>query len=144
MWGIGAGLADPVRDHEDLFNDFYDTTAARLHNDGPIVHDCIPVARPHMILSGYRVERYASRGQQLADTHFAAVPERGMVLTDDVFAKPRPLLDAQDTADGTGRGADRSTDNCPERSSRPVTCGRTLFGSPDRALRVRSIGQCCD
>ncbi len=28
------------------------------------------------------------------------------MLAYDVLAKPRPLLDAQDAADGTGRGAD--------------------------------------
>src|SRR6266404_6599161 len=97
-----------------------------------------------MILAGYSVERYASWRQHRADAHIAFVPERRAVFTYDVFAKPGPLLDAQDAADGTGGGTDGSTNNSPEWSSRSVTCGRTLFGSPDRALCVRSVGQCCD
>src|SRR4029077_392193 len=125
-------------------DDFYDATAAWLDNDGPIVHDGIPVAWPHMIFARYRVERYASRGQHLADTHLETVLERRMVLTDDVFAKPRPLLDAQDAAHGAGRGADSAADNRPKGSSRSIACRRSLFGSADCALCVRSVGQCCD
>src|SRR5437899_3076341 len=97
-----------------------------------------------MILAGYRVERYASRRQHLADTHLADVPERGTVFTYDVFAKPGPLLDAEDAADCTGCGTDGPSDNRPKWSSRSSACGRPLFGSPNRALRVRSVGQCCD
>jgi hypothetical protein len=48
-------------------------------------------------------------GQQRADPHLVAVPERRPVLRYDVFAKPRPLLDAEDAGDGTGCGADRPT-----------------------------------
>src|SRR5437879_3746541 len=97
-----------------------------------------------MILAGYRVERYASWRQHRADAYVTFIPERVALLAYDVFAKPRPLLDAQDAADGTGCGTDSSTDNRPERSSRSFTRGRTLLGSPDRSLSVRSIGQRCD
>jgi hypothetical protein len=83
-----------VREDAYLFDDLYDATAARLHDHRPIVHDRIAVARPHMILAGNRVKRHASRRQHLADAHIAFVPERGAVLTDDVLAKPRSLLDA--------------------------------------------------
>src|SRR5215468_4566798 len=51
----------------DLFNDFYDATSARLHDHRPVVHDRIPVARPHMILAGYRVERHTSLWEHRAD-----------------------------------------------------------------------------
>src|SRR5262245_58842943 len=97
-----------------------------------------------MVLARYRIERYGSRWEHLADTHLAAVPERGAMLTYHVFAKPRSLLDAEDASDGTGGCTDGSADYRPERSSCSVASSRTLFGSPDRSLCVRRIRQCCD
>jgi len=58
----GSTEADPARDDMELFDDFYDASTSRLHDHRPIVHDRVPVARRHMILAGYRVKRYASRG----------------------------------------------------------------------------------
>ena len=58
-----------------LLDDLYDATAARLYNDGPIVDDRIPVAWPHIVLAGYRVECNASPWQHRADAHIALVPE---------------------------------------------------------------------
>src|SRR5215468_110282 len=126
-----------------LFDDFYDLTAARLDNHGQIVHDRIAVTQPHAILAGHRVKRYVS-GQHRAESHTARVPDRWTVLAYHVFAKLRPLLDAQDAADGAGGGTDGPTNNRPERFGRSFACGHTLLGSPDRALCVRSIGQRCD
>src|SRR5215470_20106211 len=67
-----------------LFDDLYDSAAARLDNHRHIVHDRVPVARPHMILAGHRVEPHALLRQHCADLHLAAIPERGAVFTYDV------------------------------------------------------------
>jgi len=64
-----------------------------------------------------------------------------MVLAYNVFAKPWPLINAQDAADGTGCDTDGSTDNRPEGASRSFARSCTLLSAPDRALCVRSIGQ---
>src|SRR5262249_39557521 len=106
-------------------DDSHNATAARLNDHRRIIHDRIPIARPHMIRARYRIKRYPLLGQHRTDAHFAAIAERGAVLTYDVFAKARPLLDTQDAADGTRCGTDGSAD------------------SPDRALRV-CIGRCRD
>jgi hypothetical protein len=102
-----------ARSEDYLFNNFYNSTAAWLHNHWPIVHDRVPIVRPHMVLARHCVERYASLRDHVADARLAAITERGMVLTYNVFAKPRPLFDAQDAADGTGCGADRTTTIAP-------------------------------
>src|SRR5262249_30158847 len=97
-----------------------------------------------MILARYRVESYASRREHLANAYLAAVPERRVVLAYDVFAKARPLLDPKKAPDGTGCGTDGSADNRPKRAGRSSACGRTLFGSTYRALRVRGERQTHD
>src|SRR5262249_42020685 len=94
-----------------------------------------------MILARYGVERYASRGQDRTDAHLVLVPEGGPVLAYHVFAKPRPLLDAQDAANRTGCCTDGPANNRPERSSRSVACGCTLLGSADGSLCMRGERQ---
>jgi hypothetical protein len=88
-----------------------------------------------MILVRHRIKRYAS-GQQRADAHLVAVPKRRAVLAYDVFAKLWPLLDTEDAADGTGCGADGSTNNRAERSSRSFARSRALLGPADGSLCV--------
>src|SRR5215470_19099923 len=122
----------------ELFDDFYDASTSRLHNHRPIVHDRVPVARPHMIFAGYRVKRNASLGQHGADAHLVAIREGGVVLAYDVFAKPRPLLDAQNAAHRTGRGAYGPSYDGPDRACCSVACGSALLGSSEGSLCVCS------
>jgi hypothetical protein len=65
-------------------------------------------------------------------------------LSYDVFAKLRPLLDAEDAADGTGCGADGPTDNRAEAASRSFARSRALLGSTDGSLCVRGQWQARD
>jgi hypothetical protein len=78
-----------------------------------------------MVLAGHSIKCHASRWQHGAGARIALVPERGEMLAYIVFAKSRPFLDAQDAADGTSRGTDRSTDHRPEGSGRSFACDRT-------------------
>ena len=71
----GPAPAGPERGHAGLFDDFNDAPASRLHDHRMIVHDRVAVARPHAILAGHRIKRYAS-GQQLADAYVAAIKKR--------------------------------------------------------------------
>jgi hypothetical protein len=132
----GPAIAGPDRDLRFLLDNFHYAPGSWLHDHRTIVHDCISVTRPNVILARYRVKRYAS-GQQRADANLMAVPERRTVLVRDVFAKPRPLLDAEDAADGAGCGADGPADNRAERSSGSFARSSTLLGSADGSLCVR-------
>jgi hypothetical protein len=97
-----------------------------------------------MILGWHHIERYSSLGQYRTDSHILGIAVRGPVFADDVLAKTGSVVDAQDTTDSPGCSTDSSTYDGADRTRRSIASGRTIFGTPDRSLRIRREWQTHD
>ncbi len=116
-----------------LFDYLNNTSRARFYKDGTLVHIRVAIAGCVILRRNVVVSDAAFR-QYCTDTEFFSVAIRRPMLTDDVFAEARAIIDPKDTSDCSGRRTNRTSNNCAEGASRLPALFCAFFRSPNGSL----------
>ncbi len=130
--------ARPAKLLQPLVDDLNDFMRSRVYEDRLIVDDRVTV-RPDAVFGRHVVIDDAVHRQDGAGSHRFAILVRPMMLADDVIAKTRTLINAEQTVDAARHPADHTSDHGADRASGGISLIRAVGRAADDALRIRAV-----
>src|SRR4051794_40678523 len=119
-----------------LVDELNDPTGARLDQHGAAVHDRVVVAPRAAIFGRNVVIADSSLGQDRTNCEGLRIRVRRHLLTNNIFAEPRSISDAQNAGNPASHTANHSTDDSTERTRSLAPFSRASRCAARNALRM--------
>ena len=130
--------ARPAKFLQPLVDDLNDFMGPRVYKNRLIVDNRVTIYLD-AILGRHVIILDALHRQNGAGSQRFIIAVRLMMLVDDVIAKTRTLINAEQTVDAARHPADHTSDHGADRASGGISLIRAVGRAADDALRIRAV-----